>query len=157
MKINSAALTKDIKDYFNIFGKAYVISYLNEVEEKAKYAIRCFYNSYEPKYYKRQFYFLNNSLNKITVLNNKTRKRGVLDLLAVVRFSGNDIYEDSSDDDYDIRVLNWLGYHGNADYTTTPDPIDILMSHCNRGTPHNIAIKKAKKFANMKSYSCLKK
>lgn len=157
MKFNGSALKNDIKTYFKSFGNTYIEEYLKNAEEKAKIAIRHFYITYEPMFYERKFYFLNNSLKTHTFLNNNTKKRGVLDLMADVRNSGYDVYEDDEDDDYDIRARNWHGDRPSAIYDTSPSPIDILMKHCNKKVPHNIAAIKAKSVANSQNFTCLKK
>ena len=157
MKFNGSALKNDIKTYFKAFGNTYIEEYLKNAEEKAKIAIRHFYITYEPKVYEREFHFLNNSLETHKFLNSNTKKRGILDLLADVRFSNYDVYENAEDEDYDIRVLNWLGYRPSATYNTTPSPFDILMKHCNKKVPHNVAAIKAKSIANSQNFICLKK
>ena len=157
MKFNGNALKNDIKTYFKAFGNTYVETYLKNIEEKAQVAIRHFYITYEPMFYERKFYFLNNSLNTYKFLNNNTKKRGVLDLLADVRNSGYDVYENVEEDDYAIRTRNWHGYRPDAMYNTTPSPIDILMKHCNKKVPHNMAVIKAKSIANSQNFTCLKK
>ena len=157
MKFNGSALKNDIKTYFKAFGNTYVETYLKNIEEKAQVAIRHFYITYEPVYYEREFYFLNDSLKSYMFLNNNTKKRGVLDLMADVRNSSYDVYENADDDDYDIRARNWHGKRPAAGYNTSPSPIDILMKHCNKKAPHNMAAIKAKSIANSQNFTCLKK
>lgn len=157
MKFNGSALKNDIKTYFKAFGNTYIEEYLKNAEEKAKIAIRHFYITYEPVFYEREFHFLNNSLETHKFLNNNKKKRGVLDLLADVRNSGYDVYENADEDDYIIRTRNWHGYRPEASNKTSPSPIDILMKHCNKKVPHNIAVVKAKNVANSQNFTCLKK
>lgn len=157
MKFNGSALKNDIKTYFKAFGNTYIEEYLKNLEEKANYAIRYFYTTYVPKEYEREFYFLNNSLKSYMFLNNNTKKRGVLDLMADVRNSSYDVYENAKDDDYDIRARNWHGKRPAAVYNTSPSPIDILIKLYKTNILHNVAISKAKRIANSQNFTCLKK
>ena len=72
-------------------------------------------------------------------------------------FAKNDVYENDEDDDYEIRERNWHGDRPSASYNTSPSPIDILMKHCNKKVPHNVAAIKAKSVANSQNFTCLKK
>ena len=157
MKFNGSALKKDIKTYFKVFGNIYVEEYMKNMEEKARRAIQYFYTTYEPTIYEREFHFLNNSLKRYMFLNNDTKKRGMLDLMADVRNSCYDVYENAGEDDYDIRERNWHGRRPASIHNTSPSPMDILIKLYNTKVLHNMAIAKAKRVANSQNFTCLKK